>query len=169
MHSVSCKEKALLEVSISLSNEGMQSHVVCKIDSGAETNILPMSIYQQLKHESHKLGKPKMKLTAYGGAELPNLGSCFVFVKVPDIQKLWKIQVQVVDVNGSMIIGNTSALNLGLLKLNWPIYVGNHDNSSNIHSSNTSATISNQPSSNHQPPVSTTMSHPTIIDRLTTT
>ena len=128
----------------------MQSHVVCKIDSGAETNILPMSIYQQLKHESHKLGKPKMKLTAYGGAELPNLGSCFVFVKVPDIQKLWKIQVQVVDVNGSMIIGNTSALNLGLLKLNWPIYVGNHDNSSNIHSSNTSATISNQPSSNHQ-------------------
>ncbi|CAB4020756.1 Retrovirus-related Pol poly from transposon, partial [Paramuricea clavata] len=81
VHSVSCKEKALLEVSISLNNEGMQSHVVCKIDSGAETNILPMSIYQQLKHESHKLGKPTMKLTAYGGAELPNLGSCFVFVK----------------------------------------------------------------------------------------
>ena len=97
VHSVSCKEKALLEVSISLSNEGMQLHVVCKIVSGAETNILPMSIYQQLKHESHKLGKPTMKSMAYGGAEPPNLGSCFVFVKVPDIQKLWKIQVQVVD------------------------------------------------------------------------
>ncbi|CAB3987537.1 Hypothetical predicted protein, partial [Paramuricea clavata] len=122
------------------------SAVNSMLNSGAETNILPMSIYQQLKHESHKLGKPTMKLTAYGGAELPNLGSCFVFVKVPDIQKLWKIQVQVVDVNGPMIIGNKSAQNLGLLKLNWAIYVGNHDNSFNRHISNTSATTSNQPS-----------------------
>ena len=114
VHSVLCKEKALLDVSISLSNEGVQSRVVCKIDSGAETNILPMSMYQQLKHKSHKLSKPTMKLTAYGRADLPNLGSCFVFVEVPGIQKLWKMQVQVVGVDGPMIIGNKSAQNLGL-------------------------------------------------------
>jgi hypothetical protein len=54
--------------------------------------------------------------------------------------------------------------NCNVRKANWPIYVGNHDNSSNKHSGNTSATTSNQPSSNPQPPVSTTMSHPPLLN-----
>ena len=48
VHSISCKEKALLEVSLSLGPEGRQVNTLCKIDSGAETNILPKSLYQQL-------------------------------------------------------------------------------------------------------------------------
>ena len=37
--------KALREVSLSLGPEGRQVNVLCKIDSGAETNILPKSLY----------------------------------------------------------------------------------------------------------------------------
>ena len=46
VHSISCREKALLEVSLSLGSEGRQVNTLCKIDSGAETNILPKSLYQ---------------------------------------------------------------------------------------------------------------------------
>ena len=37
------REKALLEVSLSLGPEGEKVNALCKIDSGAETNILPKS------------------------------------------------------------------------------------------------------------------------------
>ena len=65
VHAISCKEKALLKVSLALSPEGKQTRVLCKIDSGAETNIVPLS------------------LGPSGGTEIPNLGSCQVYFKGP--------------------------------------------------------------------------------------
>ena len=60
-----------------------------------------------------------MKLTAYDGTETPNLGSCQVYVKVPTTQV--GRQAEIVDVNGPAVIGNMSAQNLNLLKLNWTL------------------------------------------------
>ena len=61
-----------------------------------------------------------MKLTAYGGTDIPNLGSCHVYVNNPSSKV---IQAQVVDVHGPEIIGNTSVQALDLLKLNWVVEV----------------------------------------------
>ena len=49
-------------------------------------------------HGKHELRQPTMKLTAYGGTDIPNLGSCHVYV-------------------------NTSVQALDLLKLNWVVEV----------------------------------------------
>ena len=48
VHSISCREKALTEVSLSLGPEERQVNALCKIDSGTETNIVSKSLYQQL-------------------------------------------------------------------------------------------------------------------------
>ncbi|PFX17897.1 Retrovirus-related Pol polyprotein from transposon 17.6 [Stylophora pistillata] len=131
-------KKALLEVSLSLSPAGKQTPVLCKIDSGAETNIIPTSLYNQLAPRVMNLQKPTAKLTAYGGTEIPNLGSCQVYVKGPNNPKpkviqaevvdvdgppIIVIQAEVVDVDGPPIIGNISAQSLNLLKLNWAVAV----------------------------------------------
>ena len=45
-----------------------------------------------------------MKLTAYGGSEIPNLGSCQVYIKGPNNANSRLIQAEVVDVDGPAII-----------------------------------------------------------------
>ena len=77
-----------------------------KVDSSADTNIIPKSLYKQLT---------KVKLTGHGGNEIPNLGPYNPSPKV--------IQAEVVDVSGPVIIGNPSAQVLNLLKLTCPITV----------------------------------------------
>ena len=82
VNSISCREKALLEVSLSLGSEGKQVNALYKIDSGAETNILPKSLYQQLSPGILELQQPKMRLSAYGGTEFQNLQSATKLVEI---------------------------------------------------------------------------------------
>ena len=121
VNAVTCKEKALLSVKIAPSSRGCQKTVTCKIDSGAETNIVPRSLYNLICSETTVLEKPTVKLSAYGGTEIPNLGSCKMYVQGPHNYEPKQIAFEVVDVPGPMIIGNTSAWELNLLKLNWPV------------------------------------------------
>ena len=97
--------------------------------SGAETNIIPTSLYNQLGPRVMNLQKPTMKLTTYGGTEIPNLGSCQVYLKGLNNPKPKVIQADVVDVDGSPIIGNISAQSLNLLKLNWAVAVQSNSKS----------------------------------------
>ena len=117
VHAVSCKEKALLEVCLALSLEGKQTRALCKI----EINIMPKSLYNQLSPRITNLQKPTIKLTAYGGTEIQNLGSCQV--KGPNNPKPKPIQAEFVDVDGPAVIGNMSAQSLNLLKCNWAVAV----------------------------------------------
>ena len=102
---------------------GRQTRALCKIDSGAETNIIPKSLYNQLSPRITNLQKPTMKLTAYGGTKIPNLGSCQVYIKGPNNPKPKEVKAEVVDVDGPARIGNVSAQSLNLLKLNWAVVV----------------------------------------------
>ena len=81
VHSISSKEKALLQVSLAL---GPEVNALCKIDSGAETNSLPKYLYQQLSPGRMNLAQPTMQLSAYGGTKIPSLGSCQIYVKDPN-------------------------------------------------------------------------------------
>ena len=62
-----------------------------------------------------------MKLSAYGGTNIPTMGSCDVYVQAPASPKPHRIKVQVTDADGPAIIGNITAQKLGLLKLNWSV------------------------------------------------
>ena len=129
VHAISCKEKALLEVSLPLSPKGKQTHVLWNIDSGSETNIIPTSLYNQLGPRVMNLQKPTMNLTAYGGTAIPNLGSCQVYIEVPTNPKPHVIHAEVVDVDGPPIIGNISAQGLNLFRLNWAVAIESNSKS----------------------------------------
>ena len=116
VHCISCRGKALLEVSLSLRPEGRQVNALCKTYSGAETNILAKSLYQQLSPGTLDLAHSTMRLSAYGGIDIPNLGSCQIYVKGPKNPSPKPIQVEGVDVDGPAIIGSMSAQNLNLPK-----------------------------------------------------
>ena len=45
IQAISWKEKSLLEVCLALDPEGKQTRTLCKIDSGAEMNIIPKSLH----------------------------------------------------------------------------------------------------------------------------
>ena len=121
VNAVTCKEKALLSVKIAPSSRGCQKTVTCKIDSGAQTNIVPRSLYNQICPRTTVLEKPTVKLSAYGGTEIPNLGSCKMYIQGPHNCEPKQITFEVVDVPGPVIIGNITARELNLLKLNWPV------------------------------------------------
>ena len=121
VNAVTCREKALLSVEIAPSSRGCQKTVTCKIHSGAETNIVPRSLYNQICPKTTVLEKPTVKLSAYGGTEIPNLGSCKMYVQGPHNCEPKQITFEVVDVPGQVIIGNTTARELNFLKFNWPV------------------------------------------------
>lgn len=135
VNAVTCKEKALLSVKIAPSSRGCQKTFTCQIDSGAETNIVPRSLYNLICSETTVLEKPSAKLSAYGGTEVPNLGSCKMYVQGPHNCEPKQITFEVVDVPGPVIIGNTTARELNLLKLNWPVTATPKSSSGKKHSS----------------------------------
>ena len=59
-----------------------------------------------------------MKLTAYGGTEIPNLGSCQVFVRRSNNPYPKSVQAKVVDVDRPAVIDKMLAQSFNLLKLN---------------------------------------------------
>ena len=120
---VACKQKVLFQVKISAKVGGQKTHVVCKIDPGAETNILPKPIYDTLHPTTPSLRKSAVKLYAYGGSNIPTVGSCDVYVQGSKSRKPQQINFEVVDVKGPAVIGNVTAQNLDLLKLNWSMNV----------------------------------------------
>ena len=49
--------------------------VIYKIDSGAQVNVMPESVYKTLKRKS-ELKPTKVKLTEYNGSQIPVIGQC---------------------------------------------------------------------------------------------
>ena len=64
-----------------------------------------------------------MKLAAYGGNAIPNLGSCQVFLNYPNNPYPKSVQTEIVDVDSPAVIGNMSAQSLNLLKLKLTVAV----------------------------------------------
>lgn len=121
VRSMSFKEKAQLEVSLSLGPQGTQVNTLRKIDLRAETNILLKSLYQQFHPGRMNLAQPTLRLSAYGGTEISNLGSCHIYVRGPNNPVPKPIQAQVMDIESLSVIGKMSAQNPNLLKLKWSI------------------------------------------------
>ena len=69
MHSIRVNN----DCTVKLKTSGID--VIYKIDSGAQFNVMPESIYKTLKQKSES--KPtKVKLTAYNGSQIPVIGQC---------------------------------------------------------------------------------------------
>ena len=94
------------------------TNVMFKVDTGAQTNVLPHSTFCEL-FPDRKLEPPTVKLTAYGGSDIPNLGTCTMFLKKDNKKR--KATFNVTDTHGPAMLGLQSCLDLGLVKINCAI------------------------------------------------
>ena len=83
-----------------------------KIDSGAEANILPLREYKSRNHP--KLYRPRVKLSAYNGVNIPVEGSCILYVE--NNNKPYPILFIVADVDSQPILGLKTSRQLNLIQ-----------------------------------------------------
>jgi hypothetical protein len=87
-----------------------------RLDTGAQTNVLPLSVYKTLFPPSHKLQEPVAKLTAYmayGWSDIPTKGSCTLYIRHKC--KLFATRFDVTDTTGSVILGYETCTKLDLI------------------------------------------------------
>ena len=89
------------------------TEIELKLDTGAETNVLPMFIYKTLTKKA-KLHKTTTKLKAYNGSDIKVVGKCILFC-YQDNRKI-PIQFIVVDEKRKPILGLATCVNLNLIK-----------------------------------------------------
>ena len=83
-----------------------------KIDSGAKANILPLREYKNRNRP--KLHKPRVKLSAYNGTNIPVERSCIVYVE--NNNKSYPISFIVADLDSQPILGLKTSTQLNLIQ-----------------------------------------------------
>jgi hypothetical protein len=92
-----------------------KKQVPFKIDSGAQVNCLPETIYNDLQKKPPIILKPKIKLKTYNKQEIPLVGACWIKIKV---NNKWKsVQFMVVKGNRQPILGLATSIKLGYVNI----------------------------------------------------
>ena len=84
--------------------------ISCEVDTGASCNILPLYKAKALFGKNLVLHPPTVSLKGYNDAPVDNLGSCTVYIYHGD--KTTKVQCEVADSKGHMILGRQQALQI---------------------------------------------------------
>ena len=87
--------------------------VTFKLDTGAQTNLIPESVYQSLKPKP-KLHSANVRLTGYSGVSIPVKGRCFVQVKYKG--STHSLDVLVTPGERQPLLGLQACDELGLVK-----------------------------------------------------
>lgn len=114
------RDQAFANVHVHTGNK--KTSVQCKIDTGAQSNVMPLRVYKklfpQLVSEGHIYGltQTNIKLRAYGGTEIKQYGMCTLQCSHRD--KVNRIQFHITEAMGYTMLGLTSSVQLGLVTLN---------------------------------------------------
>ena len=91
------------------------SDVRVKLDTGAEVNVMPKRVYDQLKKCNKKITKTSVKLHGYGGYDIPVIGTIRLECSVNDVQKLTDFHVA--QTKSKTILGLQSCRDMTLVKI----------------------------------------------------
>ena len=86
---------------------------MCKIDTGAQCNVVPLKIYQKLNPQPD-LHSVKLKLPAYNNSEIPVIGKCSLTLEHKN--EIFNLSFLVVDTKSVPILGLESWENLKFIK-----------------------------------------------------
>ena len=118
-------------VSLKIGTSAHQDELKCKVDTGAEGNILPLSIYQSLllhtvpKHLC-SLSPSSVRIIAYGGTSVKLHGTCKLGIRIGYKDQFTSATFYVTDAKGPVLIGLPACRTLGLVSLNFNIQVNCH-------------------------------------------
>ena len=88
-------------------------NITCKLDTGAEASVLPISAYNKLLIKPY-LKPTDIKLSAYGGSSITPVGTCVLQCNGKD--KRHNLKFYVVTVDSQPILGVGDCEKLGLVK-----------------------------------------------------
>ena len=101
----------------------------CKLDTGAEGNVMPLATWKDVNQQSRmladgtwtQLDPPTVRMTAYGGAIIPQVGTCMIPVTYKDHTS--QCMFHVTENTGPVLIGLPTCRELGLVTFNYAINV----------------------------------------------
>lgn len=88
--------------------------ITFKVDTGAETSILPLSLYKELNTPDNSLMQTDVVLVAYGGQEIKPIGLAKLNCSLEG--KTHKIDFYVVDMKATPLFGFTAIMQIGLIQ-----------------------------------------------------
>ena len=89
--------------------------IKCKIDTGAQCNVFPLSTYQKLIGKNGALSKSKVKLVSFSGHRTTPVGKITTLIQHKN--RYYPVEFQVVDLqNTAPILGVLTSQELGLVK-----------------------------------------------------
>ena len=89
--------------------------IKCKIDTGAQCNVFPLSTYQKLIGKNGALSKSKVKLISFSGHRTTPVGKITTLIQHKN--RYYPVEFQVVDLqNTAPILGVLTSQELGLVK-----------------------------------------------------
>ena len=108
------------EINVAASFEG--NNFELKIDSGAKCNVISLNTLEKFKvNDKIKIkASESVSLKAYGGQEIPTLGSCQLKIKIGDEEQV--LTFLVVKIKKKPLLGLKDALRLKLIKLHPEVY-----------------------------------------------
>ena len=103
------------EISVNLLIEDSNT-IKVKLDTGVQVNVMPVQVYNSINTNKSKVLQPtKVKLTAYGGNNIPVIGSCQLKCKYKT--DAHNLQFYVVDANAPTALGLKACQALSLIKV----------------------------------------------------
>ena len=89
--------------------------VKAKLDTGAEINVMPLRVFNQIADEETELKTTKVKLNGYSGEDIPVKGTVKLRCKFKEIDLL--IIFYIVESNSKTVISLQTCKDLGIIKI----------------------------------------------------
>lgn len=119
------KRQATLELQVNIDEQATPIH--CKVDTGAEGNVIPVNTYKQLFPSApcDSVGTPlglkpsTTAITAFGGHNIPHFGTCMLNLTYNGRSNSYPFHV--VNSGGPTILGLPTCIDMNLVTLNYTI------------------------------------------------
>ncbi len=96
----------------------------CKVDTGAEGNVMPLTVYNRLRRSGHStpdLSPSPTRIVAFGGATITHHGTCTL--QISHGKKKTAARFYVTDTAGPVLLGLPTCRDLEIVSLNFTVDV----------------------------------------------
>ena len=89
--------------------------VKVKLDTGAEVNVMPLRVYEQLQIEEVQMMKTATKLYGYGGTNIPVVGKISVKCEFRDTEE--QSEFYIVKTDSKTVLSLQTCKSLGIIQI----------------------------------------------------
>jgi hypothetical protein len=153
-------------VNLKIDSGQTTKNIECKIDTGAEGNVIPLNIYAQLFPNAsyNSSGQPKdltpsnTNITAFGGHAIKHYGICSLTLSYSGSSNQFPFHV--VNTTGPVILGLPTCTDMNLVTLNYTITTQSPNEQVNLQTTQAASTSKKPPDTEEDPKASLLNEYP---------